>query len=221
MFKHTDSDTIARGAFTLTATTEHDSDSGAPWDNSDGHGPVSDWTTRDKLPGELILSSDRSSKRFYDFAAAVQIARKDGWASLYPYSIRYERTRNGSHIARGIAPRYGLPDIASKARRDINVAVRELYDIRLAQLGSKRAMAANAAIGDYEYLRGWCNDQWSYVGVIVTATHTRTGVECGSASLWGVETSDTEYPTSVANELIDEALNEARATIAALTEYDR
>ena len=54
MFQDID-DTIERDGFTLRARIEHDSDTGAPWEEHDGHGPVSDWEVRDKLPGELIL----------------------------------------------------------------------------------------------------------------------------------------------------------------------
>lgn len=76
-----DGDTITaqHDGFTLTATIHADNDYGSPWDECDGHGPVSDWTSRDKKPGELILSSDRSSKRFYDYAEACKIAARDGW----------------------------------------------------------------------------------------------------------------------------------------------
>ena len=62
-----------------TLTVEDDTDTGAPWVENDGHGPVSDWTTRDKRPGELILSEDRRARRYYDFAAACKLARADGW----------------------------------------------------------------------------------------------------------------------------------------------
>lgn len=63
----------------------YDEDHGAPWDEHDGHGTVSDWTTRDKRPGELVLSQDRSLKRFYDFQGAVAQAKKDGW-NTEPYT---------------------------------------------------------------------------------------------------------------------------------------
>jgi hypothetical protein len=59
--------------------TEDDFDYGAPWEECDGHGPVSDWTTRAKAPGEMILCEDRGRRRLYDFAGAVKIARRDGW----------------------------------------------------------------------------------------------------------------------------------------------
>jgi hypothetical protein len=65
--------------FRFVATVHHDDDTGEPWKEHDGHGPVSDWTRRDKLPGELVLSSDGQSKRYYDFAEACRIARAEGW----------------------------------------------------------------------------------------------------------------------------------------------
>ena len=65
---------------------------GEPWKEECGHGPVSDWTTRDKRPGELVLAEDRKSKRFYDFAAACKIALRDGWDSA-PYNTGSETKR--------------------------------------------------------------------------------------------------------------------------------
>ena len=70
----------------------YDSDSDAPWDNEDGHGPVSDWEHRSKKPGEMILNSDRGSHRFYDFAEAVKIAKRDGWNTA-PYNWPSEGAR--------------------------------------------------------------------------------------------------------------------------------
>ena len=72
------------GPYTITATIKHDSDTGAPWSVHDGHGPVSERTTRDKRPGELVRSTDGPHKRYYDFAQACRIARRDGW-NARPY----------------------------------------------------------------------------------------------------------------------------------------
>jgi hypothetical protein len=72
-------------SFRIEWVYDHDSD--APWDRECGHGPVSEWTTRDKRPGEMILCSDRHSKRFYDFATAVKTARVEGWDTA-PYKTR-------------------------------------------------------------------------------------------------------------------------------------
>jgi len=65
--------------FTLTATIHADDDCLAPWKRYDGHGPVTGWERRSKAAGELVLNSDRDGHRFYDFAEACRIARRDGW----------------------------------------------------------------------------------------------------------------------------------------------
>lgn len=67
------------GGLTARVTVEYDHDAGTPWDNEDGHGPVSDWTRREKRAGERVLCDDRGARRYYDFAGAVAAARADGW----------------------------------------------------------------------------------------------------------------------------------------------
>lgn len=74
-------DTIEKDGFTCTAVVESDEFADSPWDNCDGHGPVTDWTLRTKKPGERVLSSDRHHKRYYDFEEASKIALRDGWGS--------------------------------------------------------------------------------------------------------------------------------------------
>lgn len=75
----TDSVTL-RDGYSVRVNVDRDESMRAPWKEQDGHGPVSDWRKRDsKRPGERILHSDRDSCLFYDFAAAVRLAKKDGW----------------------------------------------------------------------------------------------------------------------------------------------
>lgn len=71
--------TFEAGGFRVTATIQQDSDHGPPWEEEDGHGPVSDWTSRPKKPGERVLHEDHGSKRYYDVAEALEIAKRDGW----------------------------------------------------------------------------------------------------------------------------------------------
>ena len=59
--------------------SEYDQDAEAPWEGECGHGPVSGWTTRSKSAGERLLCSDCGLRRYYDFAEAVKIAKRDGW----------------------------------------------------------------------------------------------------------------------------------------------
>lgn len=75
---------------------------------------------------------------------------------------------------------------------------------------TKRQRAASAAQADYERLLAWCEDQWSYVGVVVQPVCKC----CGAASegyrfaLWGIESDAGDYLTEVANDLADEAIEE-------------
>lgn len=76
-------DTIEAGAgYSVRVKVECGERNEAPWDNEDGHGPVSEWRSKDsKAPGEMVLAEDRGHCLFYDFAAAVRLARKDRWDS--------------------------------------------------------------------------------------------------------------------------------------------
>jgi hypothetical protein len=155
--------------FKCTATVYHDDNMEPPWERDDGHGPVSDWTTRDKLPGERVIASDQSHKRFYDFAAAVALARKDGW------------------------------------------------DTKPFGQGTAGEQAARAAEADFKRLKAWCDDEWHYVGVTVTVE--KAGVRLNGQyenALWGMESDAGDYLREVANELLDDALDAARAKLAEL-----
>lgn len=142
--------------FTFKVEFKSDYSCGAPWDNSDCHGDVSDWTSRDKLPGELVLSRDGRQRRYYDYAGAVKRARADGWGC---------KECDGSE--------------------------------------TKGERAAKSAMVDFEFLRGWCNDEWAYVGVIVTLLDNDGEETDVSVSLWCVETLD-DYHETIAVELADE-----------------
>lgn len=65
----------------MYATVElpYDECMGEPWKEHDGYGDVSEWTNRDKRPGERILCTDHGSRRYYDFAGAIAKAKKEGW----------------------------------------------------------------------------------------------------------------------------------------------
>lgn len=72
-----DGDIIEKDGRRFRVNIEPDEYRGPPWENSDGYGVVSEWTSREKQPGERILSQDRSSKRYYDIAATMKIAAND------------------------------------------------------------------------------------------------------------------------------------------------
>ena len=204
--------------FSFTVRIEHDSDYGTPWENEDGHGPVSDWRRksynghRHKAPGELFLCDDNpsglrgnSQARFYDFQAACQIARRDGWGFM-PRRIT-TRKAWGKHKAQA-------GPFVSRWHSDINAAIREIYAQHRVTFPSARAYAAAAAMSDYNRLRQWCDSGWHYVGIIVTAH--RAGIALGSASLWGIESDCEDYIDEVTRDLVSEAIAAAREMLTAL-----
>lgn len=67
------------GGLTATVRIERDEDMGPPWEENDCYGKVSKWERRDKRAGERILCESHGAKRFYDYAGAIQTAKKEGW----------------------------------------------------------------------------------------------------------------------------------------------
>lgn len=80
-----DGDTITHAGLTFRVSIPYDDGHGAPWEECDGHGPVSDWRRNgwsrypEKAPGERVIASDRGSYRYYNVAEATRIAKRDGW----------------------------------------------------------------------------------------------------------------------------------------------
>lgn len=70
---------ITKEGRVFEVTVEYDNTVRVPWLEEDGHGPVSGWVCRSKRPGERVLGSTGTSHLYYDFAAAIRIARTDGW----------------------------------------------------------------------------------------------------------------------------------------------
>lgn len=103
----------------------------------------------------------------------------------------------------------------------VKAALAEGWDAEPYNTGREtpRQQAVKAAKADFQYLKAWCNDEWHYVGVVVSAH--RAGVELGSASVWGIISDAGGYLTDAANGLIGDALTEARATLASLCECDK
>lgn len=163
-----DGDRFEVAGLTFEVKFEHDFDSGRPWENADGHGPVRevgyshDTGRISKRPGERILNHNPGRNDYiwaYDWAEACRLAKKDGWN----------------------APPYDAPNRIERAVQ-----------------------------ADFDYLAGWVNDDWRYVGVVVTLLVPDEDGELvpyeGSLqfddSLWGVDDAG-EYATQVAHELAE------------------
>lgn len=95
--------------FTVTATIHSDDDTTPPWEREDGHGEVTGWTRRAKMPGELVLNTDGGSHRYYDFAGACATARRDGWRNGED-AARVQAGEPVAYSARQVAARAALAD---------------------------------------------------------------------------------------------------------------
>ncbi len=171
-----DGDTFEHKGYTFKVEFPHDSDMREPWKESSGHGNVTGWERRDKLPGERVLvTEDRAygAKRFYDFAGAVKTARKDGWGCKHSTG----ETVDGKFVfTSGHA--------------------------------TKGELALCAAECDYDYLRRWCNDDWTYINVHVTLLDDDGDETDTDEWLGGVEDSDNgDYRGECAREMADEIVS--------------
>lgn len=194
-----------KGGAAFRARIEYDEDPGTPWENEDGHGPVSDWTRRAKLPGELVLVEDRGSFRYYDYVEACKIARKEAWGYL-PGTLKTELLPCGDWRAYVVPKRFaerGKPALEA-IETDINAAIRAVYAAHRATM-TRRQYAAAAAMADYDRLRQWCDNQWCYVGVVVESLDGEGDV-IDSASLWGIESDCEDYLEETAHDLAEELL---------------
>jgi hypothetical protein len=173
---------VERAGFKFRVNIESDNDQAAPWIECDGHGVVSDWTARDKQPGERELHADGSRKLYYNVVESMKLALKDWGLS--------------AQECQALADKIGCAPTAGQ-------------------------IAECAVELDFEYLLGWCTQQWEYVGVTVTMLND-DGTDGAWNSLWAVETSDAEYVETVVNALADnivELTNDAReAHMAELAE---
>ena len=71
-------------------------------------------------------------------------------------------------------------------------------------------------------MEAWRKGEWFYCGIVLSVERDGVDLDRHAASLWGVECNypgaDNSYLTTVANELLPEALDAGRAAAARLTE---
>lgn len=75
--------------------------------------------------------------------------------------------------------------------------------------GTDQERATRAVKADFAFLRGWCLDEWQYIGIEV-CVESEPDV---SEALWGIESNAGEYLDTVARELADEILMRYRPTV--------
>ena len=69
-----------------------------------------------------------------------------------------------------------------------------------------------------EVMRAWRADEWFYCGIVLSVSLEGVILDAHAVSLWGVEVnypgSDNSYLTEVASELLPEALDVGRTSVA-------
>lgn len=110
-----------------------------------------------------------------------------------------ERVLDGS--ARVHSLLYDFAEAVKIARREswgLNDGDAAKLAERLGRTPTHREVCAESARLDFERLRAWCNNEWAYIGVTVTAPNGET------ESLWGIESDSGDYLETVARELAEE-----------------
>lgn len=95
--------TLTHKGLLFAASTARDEDMHEPWKEHDGHGLVSDWTTRGKRPGERVLVSEGYSFRYYDVEGSVPIAKRDGWGMPADWHAAHPNATPGEIVAAAVA----------------------------------------------------------------------------------------------------------------------
>ncbi len=191
----------------VIALDDHDD---PPWERADGHGPVSDWTRREKHPGERVLIKDRNFRRYYDVAQAQRIALRERW---------------GTH-----RPPVARPRVATRLHGATwcdSATVTRLQDWLTARFGTKPAsapmVAAQAVAEDFQYLHAWCKNAWWYLGYEVRLLDEDGRATAQRDACWGFESCDdyiltaaTEAAAAIVEHLHASQRNAARAQQRAL-----
>lgn len=109
----------------------------------------------------------------------------------------------------------------------IELAKRDGWDAPPYNTGTKGEQAERAVQRDFESLKAWCEDKWSWCGVVLSVSLNGVMLDNYAASLWGIALNHPHSEdgnaclTEVANELLDDALEKASKArllmLAALT----
>lgn len=172
-----DSWTVDHNGRTYRVTIAQDGTGGAPWERSDGNIEV------DRVPhnyGKYCGPSKKPSEYVFH----------RGNRHCYSYAVDMPRA-----IKKALIESWGVSDAGQSG-----VALAKGRQM------TKREIAVYAVNENIEFIRGWCADEWTYVGVCVSLLDDN-GEPAGEhdAALWGIESISGDYINdSVIPELIAE-----------------
>lgn len=167
-------------------TIEHDDTCCAPWEDCDGMIDVI------RVPHDYGRLSGPSKK-------PSEYVFHRGDRGCYSYVVDIPQA-----IEKALGEHWGISDAA---RSGVEMARgRKMTD---------REVAVYAAHQNIEFIRGWCADEWYYVGVSVSLLNDE-GEPDGEhgAALWGIESISGEY---IRDDVVPELIGDIERMIGAKT----
>lgn len=94
-------------------------------------------------------------------------------------------------------------------RTTLPIAIKDGWDAPPYRTGTPHERAMRAMKANYEYLRRWCNDDWFYVGLIVTLLD-ENDEELAEESCWGFESDAMSHMADEARSWAAHMIREER-----------
>lgn len=145
--------------------------------------------------------------------------REDGRGIVAAHPCGYSKKAGERvlHYDRSQTLYFDMKGTTAKAKAEgwgLSDAERAKLAAKLGRQPTQGEVTAAAVEQEYEYLRRWCADLWSYIGVVVThLPEGEDGPDGDSESVWGVDSDSTDYVEETAHDL-------AGAICAALDEKE-
>ena len=178
--------TVENNGRTYRVTIEQDDTDDAPWERSEG---MIDVDRVSHNYGAFIGPSKKPSEYVFH--------RGDRWR--YSYVVDMPRA-----IEKALSESWG-----------VSKAVQSGVALAKGRPMTKREIALYAVNQNIEFMRGWCADEWTYVGVCVSLLDDE-GEPTGEhdAALWGIESISGDY---INDSVIPELIAEIERSIDAKT----
>jgi hypothetical protein len=102
----------------------------------------------------------------------------------------------------------------------IKIAKRDGWDAPPYGEGTAGERAERAVQRDFDHLKEWCNDGWTWCSIVLCVSKGGVEVKDYAACLGGIALNDDDngYLSEVANQLLDEAIEAGKKAAAAMVE---
>jgi hypothetical protein len=201
----------------------YDSDLGAPWEEHDCHGEVTERRapryphrySTGKAAGEVVIHYDSGTYWCYDYAGAMKKAKRDGWG-LGADGLDNLKLELAHHQIR----RVEFDNYKARA-----AAAVELAATITPTPGQIRRAAVDA---DMKRMRGWLRNDWHWCWIEVKAVEAPEGIDIDDLdfqSLGGLESDGEDYimecDRELAAQIAGPAMEAKAAADAARAEAER